>query len=266
MPKSLALAVLLIFVASTSMAQALRLDQRDAMTDERLRAIVMPSTDGRADLLVGCHGVALDIARMFLALGSSFDVMLRFGSERPLKARASLAEGGHIVRLELETPLAFEEQSAKAEKLIVRIASSTHTDLTFDLLHDNKYAFRAVAELIEANPVQAWVAFDTLTETVARAAAGQDANVVTLMKAMRVVWQEKDGKPLPTGDFIGGIMTAFANTKNQRTLEDAGRTLFGPTWPELRPLAELKGDRAYRTLNQPLAAQLAWLKDACAAH
>jgi len=256
------LALVLVLIAGTAKAQAIRAVYTDAMTDRKALFVQIPSTDGRAVLVLGCSGPAL----LASALASSFKpvtpVQIRFDKETPSIVTGSYNGSGDLMRLDVVNLPAFHETIGKAQRMALRIDDKIGTDVSFELGADNRIAFMAAAAATGVDAGQAGIAFDMLGETLSRAAAGQYATAVELLTVMKIDWR-RDGRPRDTGLVMWQVTAAFANTTNARVIEDAGQVLFGAMWTAVRPMVVAKGDKAYRMLNQSVAAQLAWLKDNC---
>jgi hypothetical protein len=246
-------------VSSSAQAQVIRRDAVDRMTDKRRPVLIVPSNDfGRSSLSIRCDGMTVSpIFGASIPAEIPTTYLSRIDQQPPVSGNG-LTLPGQVLSLERGNAHLLREALRDGHTLALQTASGQEFEFSYG--EDNKEAFSLMAELHGADRNNARGSFIILEEKLDRAVAGQNAELVALLKRLGIPL--RDGQRIrTTGELIPSIVRALRANREKQGVEEMGNVFFGFGWPGLRVWLMTSDD--YLLEDGPMPTQLDWLEGRC---
>jgi hypothetical protein len=247
-------------ISWSAQAQVIRRDAIDRMTDKRRPLLIVPSNDfGRSNLSIGCEGMVVSpIFGASISTELQTTYLSRIDHQPPVTSNGLILPG-QVLSLERGNGHPLREALRDGHTLALQTASGQEFEFSYG--EDNKEAFSLMAELHGADRNNARGSFIILEEKLDRAIAGQNAELVALLKRLAIPL--RDGQRIrTTGELIPSIVRALRANREKQGVEEMGNVFFGFGWPGLRVWLLTSDD--YLLENGPMPLQLDWLQGRCA--
>jgi hypothetical protein len=247
-------------VSLSAQAQVIRRDAIDRMTDKRRPLLIVPSNDfGRSNLSIRCDGMTVSpIFGASIPAEIQTTYLSRIDHQPPVTGNGFILPG-QVLSLERGGAHALRDSLRDGHTLALQTASGQEFEFSYG--EDNKEAFSLMAELHGADRNNARGSFIILDEKLDRAVAGQNAELVALLKRLAIPL--RDGQRIrTTGELIPSIVRALRANREKQGVEEMGNVFFGFGWPGLRVWLLTSDD--YLLEDGPMPTQLEWLEGRCA--